>query len=260
VKHALLQQLLDRDVQQQAAEALLGNTAANAPASAKAATTPGLQQIIGYCMEIKLSELQGSIHDASPYLAALRINDAAMLSEPSLQKFTLQYWYGLELQQLWGVNIAPPSAMRTTSTTSKRFKSGVRAPVAAWKQAGKMAVMLTRMRTRPRRSSSETTGDPASPKPRPVVVVCNEPPAVVKLVGGSSATLQDPLLLFKLLQNMGLASRAPGSGPGPAAAQLAFLVVLAPRAFYNSPRGQWYLHCCIELLFLVNYQASVMRG
>jgi hypothetical protein len=210
-------------------------------------------------MEIKLSELQGSIHDASPYLAALRMNDAAMLSEPSLQHFTLQYWYGLELQQLWGAGTVAPSALRNPSTTSKRFKSGARAPVSAWKQAGNAALMLTRMKSRQVRRTSLEISDPSTPKPRPIVVVCNETPATVKLVARSSTTLQDPLLLFRLLQNMGLASRAPGGGPAPAAAQLAFLVVLGPRAFYNSPRGQWYLHCCIELLFLINYQASMQR-
>jgi hypothetical protein len=78
----------------------------------------------------------------------------------------------------------------------------------------------------------------------------------------ASPALHDPTIGYELLQNMGLAAATGPGGSGALAAGcgLVHLVLLAPRAFFNSPRGQWVMHCWVEAVFLAAYQVRGRGG
>jgi hypothetical protein len=260
VKHTLLQMLLDRDAQQQAAAALLGHQGNDASPAAGAlqqyyspASRNGLQQVITNCLESNDSAAV-SIHDTSPFHGALRINDTHLVNLPEVTAFTQQLWLGLELQQLWGAAGSRRIGARRVST--RKLSSSTTA-VSAWKQAGRTATLAAKFKAAgSHQEDAHAEGEKASPKGAEAVAAVTAA-ARAGFAQDAGPPLRDPSVGYELLQNFGLAPRGTEDGLGLLASHLAHIVLLAPRAFYDSPRGQWLMHCCTEALFLISYQVRM---
>jgi hypothetical protein len=262
VKHTLLQMLLDRDAQQQAAAALLGHQGNDASPAAGAllqqyyspASRNGLNQKVTNCLESNDSAA-GNIHDTSPFQGALRMNDTHLVNLTEVTAFTQQLWLGLELQQLWGGAGSRRIGARRDST--RRLSPMA---VGAWKQAGRTATLAAKFKAAGgQQEGAADDGETVVPKgTEPLAAVTAAVRAGFSQDAGVS--LQDPHFGYELLQSLGLAPRGTEDGLGLLASHLAHIVLLAPRAFYDSPRGQWLMHCCIEALFLISYQVGHCTG
>jgi hypothetical protein len=263
VKHTLLQMLLDRDAQQQAAAALLGHQGSDAPQSVGAllqqyyspASRNGLQQVITNCLESN-DAAAGSIHDTSPFHGALRINDTHLLNLPEVTAFTQRLWLGLELQQLWGAAGSRRAGARRVST--RKLSSSPMA-VSAWKQAGRTATLAARFKA----AGSHQEGAPGEGEEVPskgTEAVAAVAAACAGFTQAAGPPLDDPSIGYELLQNLGLAPRGDDWRVSLLMSHLVHIVLLAPRAFYDSPRGQWLMHCCMEALFLISYQVGDLKA
>jgi hypothetical protein len=261
VKHALLQMLLDRDAQQQAAAALLGHQGSDTSSAAGAllqqhtspASRNGLQQVITNCLESN-DAAAVSIHDISPFHGALRMNDTHLVNLPEVTAFTQQLWLGLELQQLWGTAGSRRIGARRVSTRKLTSSSTA---VSAWKSAGRTATLAAKFKAAGGHQEEAAQDGEAAPPKGAEAVAAVTAAARAGFAQDAGPPLRDPSVGFELLQNLGLAPRGNEGGPGLAASHLAHVVLLAPRAFYDSPRGQWLMHCCMEALFLISYQVGI---
>jgi hypothetical protein len=280
VKRALLQQLLEQHNAQLAAAALSDTVGAATPdvdtvrVPGKPLAAADVDLVIRSSMEVHPWEVsQSSIHDRSPLRAALQLSDAVLLGEPAVKSFVQQVWQGMELQELYGPAAAPRASLRSLSRKSRMsmdasshwgtaFKAAT--AVHRFKQAGLAAQQQQQqqqLEPQPPLHSSSATGG----KQRAAVLDGSSNGALKHCEAAlqqASPALHDPTIGYELLQNMGLAA-ATGSGSGGALAAgcgLVHLVLLAPRAFFNSPRGQWVMHCWIEVVFLLAYQVRGRRG
>jgi hypothetical protein len=261
VKRALLQQLLEQHSQQLAAAALSDTAPMSdidtlgSPVKPPAAS---VDLVIQSSMEIHPWEsYHSSIHDRSPFKAALQLNDAVLLGEPAVKSFVQQLWLGMELQELYGSAAAAP---RTTLRCSGRRSRLSMDASAHWSTAFKAAAAVARFKQAGSASQHQETLDNHSSSR---AAALSGSSGVLKhceaALQQASPSLHDPAIGYELLQNMGLAAAVgPGGGGGALAAGcgLVHLVLLAPRAFFNSPRGQWVMHCWVEAVFLLAYQVG----